>query len=74
MEIRKRVSKIRVYPHADWSPVEKRLHHKTPGWTTFVVHFVNGALRILTAKNDDPKSVLIHEVKGDWNPEKAFLK
>jgi DNA invertase Pin-like site-specific DNA recombinase len=72
LEIRKRVKKIRVYPHADWSPVEKRMHQNTPGWTTFVVHFCNGALRILTAKNDDAKSVLVHEVRGDWDYTQAL--
>jgi hypothetical protein len=72
LEIRKRVKKIRVFPHSDWSPVEKRMHHNTPGWTTFVVHFTNGALRILTAQNDDAKSVLVHEVRGDSDYAKAL--
>jgi DNA invertase Pin-like site-specific DNA recombinase len=74
LEIRKRVKKIRVYPHTDWSPVEKRLHENTPGWTTFVIHFANGALRILTAANEDAKSVIVHEVRGEWNYEQAMLK
>lgn len=73
LEIRKRVSKIRVYPHTDWSPVEKRLHGRTPGWTTFFVHFANGALRILTAANDDAQSVLAHEIRGDWDYTKAMV-
>jgi DNA invertase Pin-like site-specific DNA recombinase len=74
MEIRKRITKIRVYPHTDWSPADKRIYQRTPGWTTFVVHFINGALRILTAQNNNPASVIVHEVRGVWHPEKAFLR
>jgi hypothetical protein len=50
------------------------MHRHTLGWTTFVVHFTNGALRILSAQNDDAKSVLVHEVRGAWDYQQAMVR
>jgi len=73
LEIRKRIKQIEVFPHSDWDRVEKRMFTDAPGWTTFVVNFTNGALRILTAQNDDPESVIVHETRGVWDYEKAMI-
>ena len=73
LEIRKRVKTIRVFPHSDWSPERQHMYGNTPGWTTFTIHFTNGAVRILTAQNNDVNSVLVHEVRGDWDHAKAMV-
>jgi DNA invertase Pin-like site-specific DNA recombinase len=72
LEIRKRVKKITVFPHTHWDPVEKRLRPKTPGWTTFIIHFTNAAERILSAKNDDPTTVIVQEFRQEWDYTKSI--
>ena len=74
LEIRKRIKQIEVFPHSEWDRVLNRMFNNAPGWTTFFVHFSNGALRILTAQNNDPASVIVHGLAGggEWDPTKMM--
>jgi hypothetical protein len=62
-----------VFPHTDWDPLEKRLHRNTPGWTAFIIHFTNNAVRILSAKNDDPTAVIVQEFRQEWDYTKSIV-
>jgi hypothetical protein len=75
LEIRKRIKQIEVFPHSEWDRVLNRMFNNAPGWTTFFVHFSNGALRILTAQDNDPASVIVHGRAGgaEWDPTKMMI-